>query len=301
MTHRLTPFTTIDDLHQFTPKYDFLIAIDSDGTIFDSMEIKHKDCFIGTLIRHFGLAAITHEVHEVWNYVNIFSINRGTNRFKALVLCFDYLNKIERISVQNITLPDLKFLRQYLDKYDALSNESIKLIITDADGIKKDEFQSLLDWSEDVNKTVEKTVFNLPPMLGAIKTLKKLQNRADLVVVSNTPLDTLHREWNDNNLSQYIRSIGGQETGNKTEMLTALSTKYPSEHILVIGDSPGDLKAAKNAQTLFFPVLPMKEEKSWKLFLNEGMGRFFNHQFKGKFEDKCITDFHNVLQTEPSW
>jgi histidinol phosphatase-like enzyme len=84
-------------------------------------------------------------------------------------------------------------------------------------------------------------------------------------------------------------------------MLTALSTKYPSEHILVIGDSPGDLKAAKNAQTLFFPVLPMKEEKSWKLFLNEGMGRFFNHQFKGKFQDKCITDFHNVLQTEPSW
>ncbi len=294
-------FTSLENLRQLTPKYDFLIAIDSDGTIFDSMEIKHKDCFIGTLIRHFGLAAITHEVHEVWNYVNIFSINRGTNRFKALLLCFDYLKKIERISVQNIILPNLKFLRAYLDKYDTLSNETIKTMIAEARGIKKDEFQILLDWSEGVNKAVEKTVFNLPPMLGAMETLKKLQNRADLVVVSNTPLGTLHREWNDNNINQYIRCIGGQETGNKTDMLTALSTKYSSEQVLVIGDSPGDLKAAKNTNTLFFPILPMKEEKSWELFLKEGQERFFNHQFKGEFQDKCITDFHNVLQSKPPW
>jgi 2-hydroxy-3-keto-5-methylthiopentenyl-1-phosphate phosphatase len=121
------------------------------------------------------------------------------------------------------------------------------------------------------------------------------------MVISNTPLDALQRDWQENNIVSNILYIGGQETGNKTEMLTALSTKYPSGNILIIGDSPGDLKAAKNAQTLFFPVLPMKEEKSWKLFLNEGIERFFNHQFKGKFEDKCITDFHNVLQTEPSW
>ena len=68
------------------PQKNFFIGIDSDGTVFDSMELKHKNCFIGSLIRVFDLAVITHEVHIVWNHVNIFSMTRGTNRFKAFIL-----------------------------------------------------------------------------------------------------------------------------------------------------------------------------------------------------------------------
>jgi hypothetical protein len=30
----------------FTPQHEFLVGIDSDGCVFDSMELKHKECFI---------------------------------------------------------------------------------------------------------------------------------------------------------------------------------------------------------------------------------------------------------------
>ena len=32
-------------LRDFKPSREFFIGIDSDGCIFDSMEIKHKECF----------------------------------------------------------------------------------------------------------------------------------------------------------------------------------------------------------------------------------------------------------------
>ena len=86
---------SLNILKKHKPKSKYFVGIDSDGTVFNSMELKHKDCFIGSLIRIFNLAPIAHEIHIVWNYVNIFSINRGTNRFKALLLTFNYLSKID--------------------------------------------------------------------------------------------------------------------------------------------------------------------------------------------------------------
>ena len=92
MKYNKSNLVSIQDLKLLVPKKEYFVGIDSDGTVFNSMELKHKDCFIGSLIRVFQLAEIAHEVHLVWNYVNIFSNTRGTNRFKALLLTFDFLN-----------------------------------------------------------------------------------------------------------------------------------------------------------------------------------------------------------------
>ena len=120
------PHITLETLREHQPQKDYFVSLDSDGTIFDSMELKHKDCFLGALIRVFGLALITHEVHLVWNYVNIFSSTRGTNRFKALVLTFDYLRKFKRVKQLNIQLPPLKVLEKWLLSSRFLSNESLE-------------------------------------------------------------------------------------------------------------------------------------------------------------------------------
>ena len=37
------------------PKHDFLVGIDSDGCAFDTMEVKHKECFIPNIINSYGL------------------------------------------------------------------------------------------------------------------------------------------------------------------------------------------------------------------------------------------------------
>ena len=33
-------------MYEISPKHKFLVGIDSDGCAFDTMELKHKECFI---------------------------------------------------------------------------------------------------------------------------------------------------------------------------------------------------------------------------------------------------------------
>ncbi|MFV0443683.1 MAG: HAD family hydrolase, partial [Planctomycetaceae bacterium] len=51
-------------LSQFKKQHDFLVGIDSDGCAFDSMEIKHKECFIPAFINHMHLQAISKYARE---------------------------------------------------------------------------------------------------------------------------------------------------------------------------------------------------------------------------------------------
>ena len=41
-------------LRQFVKSHDFLIGIDSDGCAFDTMEVKHKECFIPNIIKFYS-------------------------------------------------------------------------------------------------------------------------------------------------------------------------------------------------------------------------------------------------------
>ena len=71
-------------LKDFKPTKEFFVGIDSDGCVFDSMEIKHKECFAPMFIKHFHLQAVSKYAREVWEFVNLYSKDRGANRFPAL-------------------------------------------------------------------------------------------------------------------------------------------------------------------------------------------------------------------------
>ena len=45
-------------LKDFKPKHKFFLAVDSDGSAFDSMEIKHKECFIPNIIKYWNLQGV---------------------------------------------------------------------------------------------------------------------------------------------------------------------------------------------------------------------------------------------------
>ena len=292
----------LNDFQKHKPVKDFFVGIDSDGTVFNSMELKHKDCFIGSLIRIFDLAPITHEIHIVWNYVNIFSIHRGTNRFRALLFTFNYLREMRHVKKLNIDIPNLNKLEKWINKSSILSNDSLKEILFELSRNEKIVIEKVLRWSDEVNQMVKTTVSNLPPMKGALEAMRILKNNADLVVVSNTPLDALYRDWSDNNIDNNVLYIGGQELGTKTEMLRAVAeNKYSSKNILVIGDAPGDLKAAQNINALFFPILPFKEEESWSVFNNTGYKHFFNNSYIGKYQNNQINKFQSILNLNPPW
>ena len=75
------PIDPRSPLREFVKSHDFFIGIDSDGCAFDTMEVKHKECFIPNIIRWYQLAAISKYVRETAEFVNLYSNRRGINRF----------------------------------------------------------------------------------------------------------------------------------------------------------------------------------------------------------------------------
>ena len=278
---------------------EYFIGIDSDGCVFNTMEIKQKECFCPMFIKHFELNEIAYLAAETWEFVNLYSKNRGCNRFLAVLYTIDLLQYREEIKFRKIKIPKLNGLRSWIKNETSLGNPSLKL------EIKKNndpDLKRVYNWSIDVNNSIAKTVKNSPTFPFLIETLKQAEKKADLFVVSQTPSATLEKEWKKQGIKKYVHTIAGQEMGTKFQQLKYLSNnKYSFEKILMIGDAPGDLFAAKEFGALFFPIIPEYEKESWQLFYNQGLDNFLTGSYKGIYEDKLINKFNNSLQEKPSW
>jgi len=277
----------------------FFIGIDSDGCVFDSMEIKHKECFCPAYINHFNLQAVSKYAREAWEFVNLYSRTRGVNRFRALIHSLDLLAEREEVLQRNVKISRMDALREWINVESKLGNPALKKFI---DENSSTELSELYDWSIDVNKEVEKIVRNVPPFPLVKESLERIRKSADSIVISQTPVEALEREWKEHGIAQFVKMIAGQEMGTKTEhILFAAKGKYDDDKILMIGDAPGDLKAAKNNNALYFPIIPGQEEKSWEFFYKEGLDKFFNGTFAGEYEEKLIEDFFVHLPELPPW
>ena len=65
----------------------------------------------------------------------------------------------------------------------------------------------------------------------------------------------------------------------------------------MIGDAPGDLKATKADNALFYPVNPADEEASWRRFFEESFDKFID----GNYEEILVKEFDSYLPTTPPW
>lgn len=286
-------------LKNLTPEKEFFIGIDSDGCAFDTMEIKHKECFCPNVIQYWGLQRISKYAREAWEFVNLYSKTRGANRFITLIESFRLLEERQEVQDRGFILPDITALIEWTKKETQLGNPILKAYAAEA---KDPVIDLALEWSVAVNRRVGEMVHGIAPFPRVRECLQQLTEFADAMVISQTPVEALEREWEENNIRQYVRVIAGQEYGTKTEHLAlAAKGKYADDKILMIGDAPGDLKAAKNNGVLFFPINPGHEESSWKEFHQEGLARFKKGTFKGAYEEELLRKFSTYLPELPPW
>src|SRR4029078_2550442 len=92
-------------MFSITPKHDYLVGIDSDGCVFDSMELKHKEGFVPNLSNHYGLQDVSKSAREAAEFVNLYSKSRGANRFPALVEQLDWLRRRAEGKLRGINVP----------------------------------------------------------------------------------------------------------------------------------------------------------------------------------------------------
>ena len=285
-------------LKDFKPKHDFFIGIDSDGCVFDSMEIKHKECFAPMFIKHHKLQAVSKYAREVWDFVNLYSKTRGANRFPALVRALNLLRERSEVKARKVHIPSYPALDDWIKRESKLGNATLEKEVKDGN----EGLAYIKVWSDAVNNQVADIVHGVPPFPLLRETLENSISQADMMVISQTPCDALEREWTEHNISQYVEKIAGQEMGTKTEHLEfAAVNKYESDKILMIGDAPGDHKAAKANGVLFYPILPGNEEYSWERLNKESLNRFFTGTYAGEYEEKLFSEFDDCLPENPNW
>jgi len=288
-----------DELKNFQPKHEFFVGIDSDGCAFDTMELKHKECFIPNIIKEWDLQAVSKYVREAAEFVNLYSKWRGINRFPALVMVFDLLKERPEVQKRNVNIPEVDSLREFIDSGKPLGNPSLK---KEVESTGDEILAKALKWSEAVNRAVAEMVKGVPPFPYVKESLEKLQPHADMIVVSATPTEALTREWEEHDIAKFTGIIAGQELGSKKEHINlAADGKYKNEHILMIGDAPGDFKAAKANNALFFPVNPGHEEESWEFFFKEALDVFLSGEYDGSYENELIQKFEELLPDTPPW
>jgi len=281
----------------FVQNHRFLVGIDSDGCVFDTMEVKHKECFIPNFINHYELQSVSKFAREAAEFVNLYSKSRGINRFHALIEQLDWLRRRPEVRSRGFEPPKPEGVIRWIESGAKLGNPGLEAAASATGDV---DLKQALAWSKAVNTSVGAIVRGVPPFPHVRECLARLAQDADMVVVSATPNEALRREWEEHGVARFVAAICGQESGSKKETL-AVAADYAEDHALMIGDAPGDFKAAKANDCLFFPINPAAEEASWKRFSGEGIDRFLAGNFAGDYQSELLEEFDSFLPEKPPW
>src|SRR5688572_2595036 len=113
----------------FQREREFLVGIDSDGCVFDSMELKHKECFIPQFVNAYGLQGVSKYAREAAEFVNLYSKSRGVNRFPGLVEQLDWLRRRPEVKARGVAVPNPEGLRKWVAEETRLSNPTLKAAV----------------------------------------------------------------------------------------------------------------------------------------------------------------------------
>ncbi len=295
----------VKPLKEFQPKHEFFVGIDSDGCAFDTMGIKQRECFCPWLIGYFGLQPVAQAARECKDFADLFSKTRGANRHKTSKrIIAELLPSHPMVKTRGFEVPQYPHYFAWVDDPNSLlSNAGLKKAVDEATEPEvRAELTHALAWSEKVNEVIAEIVKGMPPFPYVRESLEKIQPVADVIVVSATPGEALTREWEEHDIAKYVEVIAGQEMGKKAQHLEYTTKgRYEKNHVLMVGDAPGDMKAARANDALFYPINPGNEIESWKRFHDEAFDKFISGEYAGEYEAKVIAEFDSYLPETPPW
>ncbi len=271
----------------FTKKHDFLVCVDSDGCVMDTMNCKHFHCFGPCMVAEWGLEAWKEEILERWNVINLFSMTRGINRFKGLAMALGEIHE------KYTPIPGIAALQHWADTAPALSNDGVMKAIESAEGDAKLIFEKALRWSEAVNAAIVELDESLKiPYDGAKEGLAAAHQFADVAMVSSANRDAVEEEWGKFGLLQHTDIVLAQDIGSKAACIAEmLKFGYDPDKVVMIGDAPGDCDAAEKNGVHYYPILVNHERESW----DEAIAVAFAKLQSGEYAPYGVEKKHQFL------
>ena len=244
----------------FERKHDYLVCVDSDGCVMDTMNCKHFHCFGPCMVTEWGLEEWKDAILDRWNVINLFSMTRGINRFKGLAMALGEIDK------QYKPITGITALQHWADTAPALSNDAVAKAAADAtDPDAKLVFEKAHSWSKAVNASIVKLDESLKvPYNGAKEGLAAAHTFADVAMVSSANRDAVEEEWGKFGLLEHTDIVLAQDVGSKAACIKEmLKFGYDLDNVVMVGDAPGDCDAAEKNGVHYYPILVNHEKESW--------------------------------------
>ena len=267
----------------FQKQHDFLVCVDSDGCAMDTMDCKHIHCFGPCMVAEWGLQEWEKPILERWNVINLYSMTRGINRFKGLSIA------LTEIDAQYTPIDHLADLQAWVDSGAAPSNDALQKAIDETDSpiLKK-----ALNWSKAVNESINSLPEELKkPFPGAKDGLATAARFADVAIVSSANRDAVLEEWTKYKLLDHVDIMLAQDCGSKAHCIAEmLKFGYAPDHVLMVGDAPGDQDAAAQNGVYYYPILVRHEGESWAELREAGFTHLKSGTY-GSYEKDRIAAF----------
>ncbi len=259
----------------FEKKHDYLVCVDSDGCVMDTMNCKHFHCFGPCMVKQWGLEEWQQPILERWNAINLFSMTRGINRFKGLAMALGEIN------AQYKPIPGIEALQHWADTAPALSNDGVAKAMEAAEGEASEIFKKALAWSKDVNASIVALDESLKiPYTGAAEGLAAAHSFADVAMVSSANRDAVEEEWGKFGLLQHTDIVLAQDIGSKAACIEEmLNFGYDPQKVLMVGDAPGDCDAAEINGVHYYPILVNHEQESWQEAVSVAFGKLQSGEY----------------------
>lgn len=184
----------------------------------------------------------------------------------------------------------MDILTEWVENSKELSNAALQRTIDEKESIC---LKKALSWSQAVNSSINK----LPeeeklPFEGVKEALAYAHETADVAIVSSANLDAVLEEWERFGLIPHTDIVLAQDSGSKAFCIgELLKAGYEKNKVVMCGDAPGDLDAAKKNGVFYYPILVKKEKESWSEFMEQGFSHLKNGTYEGEYQEKKIEEF----------
>ena len=97
------------------------------------------------MVQEWGMLEYEKELLTYWNHINLFSMTRGVNRFKGLLMILKYANE------KGMLHEDLTVFEKWITETGELSNASLNKM---REKVSDAVLDKAMQWSEKVNRAI---------------------------------------------------------------------------------------------------------------------------------------------------